>query len=122
MNTKDADIENWPQTWQGVEEDVPYGEGIVKNVIPFIEEMKSRNMSVKTINEHIDNLWMLGGYLIHQLHYYEEKRKFPSLDLIRESIGSDGGPLISDFTEYQQDRFDATCRKLHKYLKSAEKR
>lgn len=116
MELKDYGIEDWPDSWHGIEEDISYGKKLIKIFIPFIEDMKSKGLSNRTINEHIDNLWMLGGSIIKDLHYYEDQRKIPPLEKIKECIDCGEGPLIHDFSEHDQRRFDATCRKLNKFL------
>ena len=118
MKTKDDKINEWPQSWQGDKNDIPYGQEIIKYMIPFIEEMKKKGLSIKTINKHIDNLWMLGGKIIEELNYYKENRKIPALKMILNNIDSNEGPLIHDFSELQQGEFDSTCRKFYKFLKN----
>jgi hypothetical protein len=120
MKIKDADLEQWPKSWEGITEDIPYGKKLIEIFMLFIEDMKSKKLSAKTINEHIDNLWMLGGYIIEQLNYYEEKQEIEPLEMVKACIDSGDGPLIYDFSEYQQERFDATCRKLYRYLSSSK--
>ena len=116
MKTKDGDIHQWPDSWQGVKEDLVYGRQLIAIFKPFIDAMKAKGLGVKTINEHIDNLWMLGGYIITQLNYHEMDRQIPPLEMVISCIDSGDGPLIHDFSDYQQERFDATCRKLYKHL------
>ena len=120
MKYKDEDIQEWPQSWAGVPEDRSYGEHIIRLMKPFIEELKGK-LGRNTVNEHIDNLWMLGGYSITQLNYYPEKRKDAPEKLLLKYIDSGDGPLINEFSDYQQERFDATCRKLYKFLMKKEK-
>jgi hypothetical protein len=117
MKIKDNKIDEWPKSWHCVKEDIPYGQNIIKLMIPFIQEMKEAKLSVKTINEHIDNLWMLGGYIIGQLNDYDDKRHVLPKEMILECIDSGDGPWIHDFSEYEQERFGATCRKFYRYLK-----
>lgn len=118
MKIKDERIDEWPKSWHDVKEDIPYGQEIIKLMIPFIQEMKESKLSPKTINEHIDNLWMLGGYIIKQLNYYEDERKILPNEMILKCIDSGDGPWIHDFSEYDQERFDATCRKFFKHLRN----
>jgi len=87
-------------------------------MIPFIEDMKDKRLSVKTINKHIDNLWVLGGHIIKELNDCEKNREYPALKMILNCIGSNEGPLIHDFSELQQEEFDSTCRKFYKFLKN----
>lgn len=118
MKTKDDRINEWPRSWQGVKEDILYGQEIIKYMIPFIDEIKSKGLSIKTINKHIDNLWVLGGNIIKELNDYEENRELPALKMILNSIDNNEGPLIHDFSELQQDEFNSTCRKFYKFLKN----
>lgn len=118
MKFKDEKIDEWPESWQGEKEDIPYGQEIVGLMIPFIEEMKLSKLSVKTINEHIDNLWMLGANIIEDLNWFDKTDLIPPQEMLFESVDSEGGPLIHDFDESQQEEFDATCRKFYKHLKA----
>lgn len=68
------------------------------------------------------NLWLLGGELIRRRHDDDKIKKMPLGKAIAELIEEEGGPLIwPRVTEAQQNSFDATCRKLYKYLNSADK-
>ena len=65
---------------------------------------------------------MLGGELIRRRHDNTKLKKMPAGKAIAELIEEDGGPLIwPRITEAQQRAFDATCRKLYKYLNSTPK-
>lgn len=121
MKIKDDKINEWPKSWQGVKTDIAYGQEIINYIVPFIEEMKEKRLSIKTINRHIDNLWVLGGYIIKEINDYEENRKLPALTMIMNNINNNEGPLIHDFSELQQYEFDSTCRKFFKLLKSRDK-
>ena len=116
MKYKDDDIQEWPKSWEGVKEDIQYGQEIIKIIMPFIEEMKIKKQSPKTINKHIDNLWMLGGTIIKEINYDDDLRKLPPEEMILKSIDSFEGPLIQEFTDYQQEEFDCTCRKFYKFI------
>ena len=96
-------------------EDIPYGQEIIKYMAPFIDNMKGNGLSIKTINKHIDNLWVLGGNIIKELNDYEENRELPALKMILNSIDSNEGTLIHDFSEFQREEFDSTCRTFYKF-------
>jgi len=110
------EINKWPNSWEGIREDVEYGHKIVKLMKPFIKQLLDSSYSPKTTKEHIDNLWLLGGHIIKHINFYEEDRNKDSLLLLTRFIDSFDGPTISDLSEYEQISFDRTCRKFYKYL------
>jgi hypothetical protein len=110
------DLENWPCSWRGLDKDLPPGEALLVCLRPFIAHLASSTLSPKTIQRHVDNLWSLGGEIIRDLHYDPSLRKRPADRLLREAIHQGGGPLVHNGSEEQQRSFDATCRKLHRFL------
>lgn len=110
------DLDRWPRSWMGREEDLPPGEGLVQCFRPFIEYLASAGFSAQTVRRHVDNLWSLGGEIIRDLHYDPTLRKRPGERLLREAIHQDGGPLLHNGSQDQQRSLDATCRKLHRFL------
>jgi len=110
-------LDGWPRSWMGWEKDLPPGEKLVVCFRPFLEQLASSDLSLKTIQEHVDNLWALGGDLIHVLNETPSLRKVPVERLVSDSI-QDGGPLLYHCdSEEQQRSFESTCRKLHRFLK-----
>ena len=110
------DLDNWPRTWMGLEKDLPPGKQLLACFRPFIEHLASSSLSPKTIRKHVDNLWMLGGEIIRDLHYDPSLRKMAAGRLLRNVIHEDGGPLVHNGSEEEQHSFDSTCRKLHRFL------
>jgi hypothetical protein len=53
----------------GLEKDLSPGEQLLALLRPFIEHLALSNLSPKTIRRHVDNLWLLGGEIIRDLHY-----------------------------------------------------
>ena len=100
----------------GLEKDLPPGEQLVALLRPFIEHLALSNLSPNTIRRHVDNLWLLGGELIRDLHYDPSLRKRAPERLLRCVIHEHGGPLIHNGSEDEQRSFDSTCRKLHRFL------
>jgi len=115
------DLENWPRSWMGLEEDLPPGEGLLTCFRPFIAHLGSSRLSAKTVRRHVDNLWLLGGEIIRGLHYNPSLRKVAADRLFRDAVHEDGGPLIHNGSEDEQLSFDATCRKLHRFLTQAQR-
>ena len=101
----------------GLEKDVLPGEKLVACFRPFLEHLASTSLSCKTIRKHVDNLWVLGGEIIRDLHEDPSLRRKDAGKILRDVIDDDGGPLIHcGSSEPQQNSFDSTCRKLHRFL------
>ena len=100
----------------GLEEDVLPGEQLVVCLLPFLQHLVLSSLSPKTIRRHVDNLWLLGGEIIRDLHNDPTLRKLSALP---NAIHEGGGPLIYNGSEDQQRSFDSTCRKLHRFLNQA---
>jgi hypothetical protein len=113
------DLDEWPQRWRWDECDLPAGQAIVEFFKPFLLHMLDEDLATKTLRRHRDHLWLLGGELIRR-RYDDAKLKKMSVDkAIAELIEEEGGPLIyPSITEAEQNSFDATCRKLYKFLNS----
>ena len=105
----------------GLEKDLPPGEQLLACFRPFLEHLAASSLSPNTIRNHVDNLWMLGGEIIRDLHYTPSLRKVDSDRLLREAIHADGGPLIHNGSEETQRSFDSTCRKLHRFLTQSQR-
>lgn len=100
----------------GFPTDIPPGEEIVASFRPFLAHLIALNLSRKTLRKHVDNLWLLGGELIRDLHETPSLRKRPITDLVFEAL-EEGGPLLyHGDSEEQQRSFESTCRKFHRFL------
>ena len=58
------DLNGWPRSWMGLEKDLPPGEQLIALFRPFLEHLAASDLSPKTIQRHVDNLWALGGEFI----------------------------------------------------------
>ena len=111
------ECDKWPELWMGVDKDVPYGQGIVKIMIPFIESLVAEKVSDRVLNKHLNNLWLLGGEIIRNVSLCEEYNKISPAQKLLDSIGSNEGPLCRHlYTEAAQRSFDSTCGKLYNFL------
>src|SRR5947208_1572643 len=68
-------LDNWPRSWMGWEKDLPAGERLVACFGPFLEQLVHSDLSPKTIQKHVDNLWALGGEIIRDLNQDPSLRK-----------------------------------------------
>jgi len=99
----------------GVEKDLAPGEHLIAIFRPFLEHLASSNLSPKTIQKHVDNMWALGGEFIRDLHYDPPLRKKPVGQVLFKMIEY-GGPPLYHGGEDEQRSFDATCRKFKRFL------
>ena len=77
----------------GLEKDLPPGEQLITLIRPFLEHLAMSDLSPKTIQKHVDNLWVLGGELITELNYTPSLRKAPVEKVLADMI-KDGGPIL----------------------------
>ena len=115
------DLDQWPGSWAYEKRDIPHGRRIVECFKPFLREMLARSLSRKTLRQHRDNIWVLGGEVIRRVQMDSGLRGRPVEQVVRDFIGDDGGPLLSHGqSEAEQRSFDATCRKLFRFLTAPE--
>jgi hypothetical protein len=84
--------------------------------VPFLRHLRSMPMSFKTLRQHRDNIWALGGEVIRRLQMDSGLRRLPLEQVLLDLVDDDGGPLLSHGqSESEQRTFDATCRKLFRF-------
>jgi len=103
----------------GEEKDIPPGEKLVACFRPFLDVLAASDLSPKTIQKHVDNLWALGGEIIRTLNETPPLRRKSIRDILDNRIDDEGGPLLSalESEEMQQRSLDSTCRKLYLFLR-----
>jgi hypothetical protein len=76
------------------------------------------DLSPKTIQKHVDNLWALGGEIIRDLHENPSLRRKSMEQILDGRIDEEGGPLVyaMESEEDQQRSLDSTCKKLYRFL------
>src|SRR5215471_19006899 len=87
-------LDGWPRSWMGWEKDLPPGEKLVACFRPFLEHLISSDLSPKTIQKHVDNVWALGGEIIRDLNETPSLRKKPMEKILLDLIDDEGGPLL----------------------------
>jgi hypothetical protein len=100
----------------GEEKDLPPGRRLVEYFIPFLLHLAESGLSKRTIQNHVDNIWLLGGEIIRDVNEDPSLRKLPAEQLVRNAIDEEGGPLIHNGWEDEQNSFDTTCRKFRRFL------
>ena len=111
------DLSTWPQRWCFDDADILPGERIVQFLTPFLLHLLEQKLAAKTLRKHRDNIWLLGGEVIRERYEDAKLMKLPVDQLVSNMVDDDGGPFIYPrITESEQESFDATCRKLHRFL------
>jgi hypothetical protein len=102
----------------GWEKDLPPGEELVACFRPFLEDVVASELSPKTIQKHVDNVWALGGEIIRDLNENPSLRSKPIEQILADRIDEEGGPLVyaMESEEPLQRSLDSTCRKLYRFL------
>ena len=112
------DLAEWPRTWRVEDSDVVIGQNIVKLLKPFLVDLLRQGLADKALARQRDHIiWLLGGEIIRRLHDDPDLCKQPVATLLFNLIEEEGGPLIwPRISESEQKSFDATCRKLYRFL------
>jgi hypothetical protein len=86
---------------------------------PFLNALAASDLSPKTIQKHVDNLWALGGKIIRYLNETPSLRRKSIEEILDDRIDDEGAPLVYalESEELQQRSLDATCRKLYRFLR-----
>ena len=115
-----TDISNvmneWPDSWAGIDEDKLVGYEMVEVLRPFIRYLQQQNYSSRTIRRHCTNLWLIGGEIIRHLHFTPSLRKKSGRNLIIDAVQDGEAPLVLHLTESEQAALDASARKLQRFL------
>jgi hypothetical protein len=84
-------LDNWPRAWMGLEKDLPPGEKLVACFRPFLEELVASDLSPKTIQKHVHNLWALGGEIVRDVHETPSLRRKSIERSLDDRIDNEGG-------------------------------
>ena len=99
----------------GDERDLLPGRKLVECDTPFLLHLAGSGLSKKTIQKHVDNLWVLGGEIIRDLQETPKLRRTPVHDLVDTVLENDGPLLYHCDSEEQQHSLESTCRKLRRF-------
>lgn len=111
------DIEAWPERWSYEKSDLASGRRIVEFIEPFLLHLLTKKLAASTLRRHRDHMWMLGGEVIRRRQEDAHLRRLPVEKVTFALLEEDGGPLIwPRITEQEQNSFDASCRKLYRFL------
>lgn len=103
--------------------DVELGRRLIETLEPFLLDLIHQELAEKTFARHRDHIEMLGGEIIRRRHDDPDLAKQPVSELLSNLIEDEGGPLLwPRITETAQRAFDATCRKLYRFLQQHDPR
>lgn len=108
----------WPASWAGCDDDKPFGRGLVAEFHLFVQHLCETGLSRKTVRRHLDNLWVIGGELVRQLHLDPKLRKRSPAAILFDAIKDGQAPLAPSGLEDHQASIDATAQKLLRFLSS----
>ncbi len=84
---------------------------------PFLQHLLDQHLTLKSLQRHRDHVWMLGGEVIRRRYEDPALARIAVEKAVYAVLEEDGGPLIwPRITEQAQRSFDATCRKLYRFL------
>jgi len=109
-------MDAWPDSWAGLPEDIPVGEGLVAELRLFVAHLEQRGLAPKTIRGHLINLWVIGGEIIREVNEDPRQRKISARKLILKAIEGGEAPLANGVSESEQVAIDATARKLLRFM------
>lgn len=113
----EKDMERWPGSWAGTDADIPTGNEMVEVMRQFLAAMMADKLAATTINRHMNGLWLLGGEIIYRVNMDPELKGLNGKELISQFVDEEGGPISRHLaTEEEQRTFDATCKKLHRFI------
>lgn len=111
------DIDQWPKSWAGDDNDVIVGNLLLSEFKRFLQHLIARGRTKSTIKKHADYIWALGGEIIRDTNEHGVDESLSSKNIILKYVDDNSGPYWrhadngSDLRQY-----DATCRQLYKFL------
>lgn len=118
-----SEFSDWPAHWTIIDDDLAIGQSLMRLFEPFINSLIKDGRSVKTIKNHMAHLTILGAEIIRRLNDDDEcNRTLSPHALLLEYVEEQYGTLVHYWNpndrieQAYQKSFDATCRKLHKFV------
>ncbi len=112
-----SDIEQWPKSWAGADNDVIVGKIIIIEFKRYLNHLINKGRTKVTIKKHADYLWAMGGEIIRDTNEYGVDECLSSKELLLKYINDSGGPYWRHtISESDTRHYDATCRQLYGFL------
>lgn len=114
-----SDLDGRPEKWQGIPSDIAIGLRLIEGMGPFAASLMDEGLAAGTVHRHLNSLWLLGAHIVTVAQHDTELRSLPGSAMLLRFVDPEGGPICRHLsTKDEQRRFDATCRKLHRFLTS----
>ena len=118
-----ATLSQWPQLWKVEDSDLEFGHRLTESLEPFLLDLVQQGLADKIFARHRDHIEMLGGEITRRRYDDADLAKQTINELLSNLIEEEGGPLIwPQITEAAQRAFDATCRKLYRFIQQQKLR
>jgi len=102
--------------------DLLFGDKIIEAMRTFVQHLMESGLSDKTLKRHLDNLWLLGGEIVHDIHYHNEYKTADPANIIKEAVEFEGVSYHDSLcSDADLKSFKSTCRKYHNYLIKKQK-
>lgn len=111
---------DWPVNWVDDESWVPLGRALSAVFRDFMNDLIAGGASRTTLRRHRGELFNLGYECLRAVSTDQLPANDGAWSILESLIDDCGGPLLSSrfASESDQRAFDATCRKLHKWIGS----
>ena len=109
-------MQDWPQSWAGVDADIKLGQGLMAPMRDFLVHLHARGLSRPTLRRHFHHLWAIGGEIVRQVNDEPRLRRRPPAQLLLDAIADGAAPVVSGATETEQRPIDTTARTLRRFL------
>ncbi len=76
----------------GIPEDKIFGEKLIAELKPFVESLIARGFAKKTMDRHLNNLFLMGGEIIRDVSMDEDYEANPAT-VLRAAVMCGEGPL-----------------------------
>jgi hypothetical protein len=91
------DLQNWPASWRFKEEDISFGQALVKVFRPFLQHPLTHGYARKILFRHRDQLWMLRAHLVEVRHVDPDSAAMDTRTLVLNQIHEFGGAFQAPF-------------------------
>lgn len=111
-----AEMDDWPRSWAGLPDDERIGAGLLIPMRAFLTQLADHGLVRSTLRRHSHGLWVIGGEIIRAVNDDDDLRAQPPEQLLLAAIEHGQAPYVYSATEAEQRGFDATARKLLRFL------